>query len=91
MVFSEFGRRVKQNASNGTDHGAAGPLFLVGGGLKKPGLFNTMPSLTDLDANGDLKFGVDFRSVYASVLQDWIGSDPSIIVPGAAPVPDLIG
>lgn len=47
MVFSEFGRRVKQNASNGTDHGTAGPVFLIGGGLKKPGIFNPLPSLTD--------------------------------------------
>ncbi|MFZ1688881.1 MAG: DUF1501 domain-containing protein [Flavobacteriales bacterium] len=91
MVFSEFGRRVKQNASKGTDHGAAGPLFLVGGGLKKPGLFNAMPSLDDLDTNGDLKFSVDFRSVYASVLRDWLGTDPANIIPGAVPVPGLIG
>ena len=90
MVFSEFGRRVKQNASNGTDHGAAGPLFLIGGGLKKAGLFNAMPSLTDLDANGDLRYSVDFRSVYVSVMQDWIGVDPASIIPGAVPVPGLI-
>lgn len=90
MVFSEFGRRVKQNASNGTDHGAAAPLFLVGKGLKKPGLFNAMPSLTDLDPNGDLKFAVDFRDIYASLLRDWIGTDHSAIVPGATPLSGLI-
>ena len=91
MVFSEFGRRVKQNASNGTDHGAAGPLFLLGGGLKKPGLFNSMPALGDLDANGDLKFSVDFRNVYATILRNWMGADPDRIVPGAVAVEGLIG
>ncbi|MEO8068519.1 MAG: DUF1501 domain-containing protein [Flavobacteriales bacterium] len=90
MVFSEFGRRVKQNASNGTDHGAAAPLFLIGTGLRKPGLFNAMPSLTDLDPNGDLKFAVDFRDIYASVLRDWIGTDHNAIVPGATPTAGLI-
>ena len=91
MVFSEFGRRVKQNASNGTDHGAAGPLFLLGGGLKKPGLFNSMPALGDLDANGDLKFSVYFRNVYATILRNWMGADPDRIVPGAVAVEGLIG
>ena len=66
MTFSEFGRRVAQNASNGTDHGTAMPLFVVGGKLKG-GLYGAHPSLTDLD-NGDLKFATDFRSVYATVL-----------------------
>lgn len=91
MVFSEFGRRVKQNASNGTDHGAAGPLFLLGGGLKKPGLFNSIPALNDLDTNGDLKFSVDFRSVYATILRDWMGADPAGIVPDAVATEGLIG
>ena len=70
MVFSEFGRRVKQNASGGTDHGTAAPMFLVGPKVK-PGVFGDHPSLTDLD-QGDLKYGIDFRSVYASVLEDWL-------------------
>ena len=70
MTFSEFGRRVEQNASGGTDHGAAAPMFLVGSGVK-PGLFGRHPSLTDLD-QGDLKFNVDFRSVYATVIQEWL-------------------
>lgn len=90
MVFSEFGRRVKQNASNGTDHGTAGPVFLIGGGLRKPGIFNPLPSLTDLDANGDMKFSVDFRSVYAAVLQHWLAADAHALVPGADPLKDLI-
>ncbi|MGB7158563.1 MAG: DUF1501 domain-containing protein [Tepidisphaeraceae bacterium] len=70
MTFSEFGRRVEQNASGGTDHGAAAPMFLVGGGIKE-GIFGNHPSLTDLD-QGDLKYNVDFRSVYATVLQAWL-------------------
>ena len=64
MTFCEFGRRVSQNAGNGTDHGAAGNMFLIGGSLKKAGLYNDMPSLEDLDA-GDLKYSVDFKSIYA--------------------------
>ncbi len=70
MTFSEFGRRVEQNASGGTDHGAAAPMFLIGGGAKAC-IFGTHPSLTDLD-QGDLKHTVDFRSVYATVLQEWL-------------------
>ncbi|MGE3850840.1 MAG: DUF1501 domain-containing protein, partial [Planctomycetota bacterium] len=70
MVFSEFGRRVEENASRGTDHGTAGPMFLVGDGVK-PGVHGTYPSLTDLD-QGDLKHTVDFRSVYGSVLEQWL-------------------
>ena len=71
MTFSEFGRRVKENASAGTDHGAAAPMFLVGK-KTKPGLVGGHPSLTDLD-DGDTKFHTDYRRVYASVLEDWLG------------------
>jgi uncharacterized protein (DUF1501 family) len=70
MTFSEFGRRVAQNASGGTDHGAAAPLFLFGPRVKG-GIYGDNPSLTDLD-NGDVKHKVDFRSVYATVLQEWL-------------------
>jgi uncharacterized protein (DUF1501 family) len=70
MTFSEFGRRLVQNASNGTDHGAAAPMFVMGSSIKQ-GIIGKHPSLTNLD-QGDLKFGVDFRSVYASVLQNWL-------------------
>jgi uncharacterized protein (DUF1501 family) len=76
MVFSEFGRRVKENASNGTDHGTASTMFLIGEGVKKAGVFNHLPSLETLDDNGDLKFSVDFRRLYATVLDRWLGSDP---------------
>lgn len=70
MTFSEFGRRVAENGSGGTDHGTAAPMFLVGGNLK-PGLVGAPPSLVDLD-HGDLKYTVDFRSVYATVLEKWL-------------------
>lgn len=70
MTFSEFGRRVAENGSGGTDHGAAAPLFVAGGAIK-PGLYGKAPSLTDLH-DGDLIHSTDFRSVYASVLQNWL-------------------
>ncbi len=72
MCFSEFGRRVEQNASGGTDHGAAAPMFLFGPAIaKKAGIVGQHPSLTQLD-NGDLKFAIDFRTVYASILENWL-------------------
>ena len=70
MTFSEFGRRVTLNASGGTDHGAAAPMFLMGPKIT-PGLLGRHPSLTDLDS-GDLKYNTDFRSVYATILQNWL-------------------
>jgi uncharacterized protein (DUF1501 family) len=80
MVFSEFGRRVQQNASNGTDHGTAGNMFLFGNKLKQNGIINEAPDLTDLD-DGDLKYKIDFRSVYATVLNNWLGvSDKEILL-----------
>lgn len=87
MVFSEFGRRVKQNASGGTDHGTAAPMFLVGPAVK-PGVWGDHPSLTDLD-QGDLKFGVDFRSVYASVLEDWMQAPSEKVLRGRFANPKL--
>lgn len=80
MTFSEFGRRVQQNASNGTDHGTAMPLFIVGGKVKG-GVYGSHPSLTDLD-NGDLRHATDFRSVYATVLERWLGRSPQGIIAG---------
>ena len=82
MTFSEFGRRVSQNASNGTDHGTAMPLFIVGGKVKG-GVYGAHPSLTSLDANGDLVFATDFRQVYATVLQRWLARDPVEVLGGA--------
>jgi uncharacterized protein (DUF1501 family) len=73
LAFSEFGRTVRENGSAGTDHGTSGPVFLVGPGVK-PGLAGATPRLLDLDPkHGDLKTLVDFRRVYATVLQDWLG------------------
>jgi len=71
MTFSEFGRRVKQNASQGTDHGTANNVYFIGGQLKKPGFFNEAPNLSALD-NGDLIYSVDFRKIYASILDKWL-------------------
>ena len=72
MTFSEFGRRVAENASGGTDHGAAAPMFVIGGKVKA-GLLGEYPSLASSDLfQGDLKYTTDFRSVYAAVLEDWL-------------------
>lgn len=80
MTFSEFGRRVAQNASGGTDHGTAAPMFLFGSSVKS-GIIGKHPSLTNLD-QGDLRYTTDFRSVYASILQTWLDA-PSKPVLGA--------
>jgi uncharacterized protein (DUF1501 family) len=73
LLFSEFGRTVKENSSGGTDHGTAGPVFLAGPGVKG-GLVGATPSLVDLDPkDGDLRRSLDFRQVYATVLEDWLG------------------
>lgn len=79
MTFSEFGRRVSQNASGGTDHGTANCMFLAGGGLKQKGLINGMPDLENLD-NGDMKFSIDFRTVYATLLHNWLGANDTKIL-----------
>ncbi len=76
--FSEFGRRVEENASKGTDHGAAAPIFLAGDSLQA-GLIGVHPSLKDLD-DGDLKFHTDFRQVYATLLEDWLKCDSQPIL-----------
>ncbi len=72
MTFSEFGRRVKQNGSEGTDHGTANNVFIIGKNLKKQGFYNEMPDLANLDSNGDLKYSIDFREIYATVLDKWL-------------------
>ncbi|MEP7251206.1 MAG: DUF1501 domain-containing protein [Ginsengibacter sp.] len=79
MTFSEFGRRVAQNASGGTDHGTANNMFFISGGLKQKGLINAMPNLADLN-DGDLKHQVDFKNVYATVLNKWLGADDKAIL-----------
>jgi len=86
MSFSEFGRRVAQNASQGTDHGTAAPMFLFGP-MIKPGILGDHPSLTDLD-DGDLKFRTDFRAVYAGILEGWLKADSKKVLEGHfAPLP----
>ncbi len=81
VTFSEFGRRVDQNASGGTDHGKANNLFIVGKHLKKPGFFNSGPDLHQLD-EGDLVHQVDFRRIYATLLGQWLQSDAQAILRG---------
>ncbi|MBL8792657.1 MAG: DUF1501 domain-containing protein, partial [Planctomycetia bacterium] len=71
LTFSEFGRRGFENGSRGTDHGAAAPVLLIGGKVK-PGLVGEHPALTNLDM-GNLKHHTDFRQVYATVLDQWLG------------------
>jgi len=88
LTFSEFGRRVEENGSGGTDHGAAAPLFVAGGGVKG-GVHGAHPSLDRL-VDGDLGFGVDFRSVYATVLRRWLGVDPAPILGGSFPELDFV-
>ncbi len=78
VVFSEFGRRVGQNASQGTDHGTAAPMFLVGP-MVKAGVLTPHPSMKDLD-EGDLRFSTDFRTVYAGVLNSWMKADSEKIL-----------
>jgi uncharacterized protein (DUF1501 family) len=80
MTFSEFGRRVPENASRGTDHGEAAPVFLIGGGVKG-GLYGNHPDLAQLNM-GNLPFSTDFRSVYATVIERWLGHPSTTIVGG---------
>ncbi|MDT0558195.1 DUF1501 domain-containing protein [Ichthyenterobacterium sp. W332] len=75
LTFSEFGRRVAQNAANGTDHGTANNVFILGEDLKTPGFYNELTKLNDLDDNGDIKFEIDFRTIYATVLNKWLEVD----------------
>jgi uncharacterized protein (DUF1501 family) len=79
VIFTEFGRRVEENGSLGTDHGTATPMFVIGAGVKG-GFYGNPPSLTDLD-DGNLKMTTDFRRVYATAIQEWLGCDeaPTIL------------
>lgn len=77
--FSEFGRRVAQNASNGTDHGTANNMFFISSGLQQQGLINAMPDLSNLQ-DGDLKHSVDFKNVYATILNKWLAADDVAIL-----------
>lgn len=83
MTYSEFGRRPLENASNGTDHGTAAPMLVIGGAVRG-GLYGQTPSLSSLD-DGNLVHNVDFRSVYSTVLAHWLGADPTQAVLGTFP------
>ncbi len=79
LTFSEFGRRVAANASGGTDHGTAGPMFALGAGVKG-GFHGKPPALGALDPNGDLVFTTDFRRAYATVIERWFGGDSTAVL-----------
>jgi uncharacterized protein (DUF1501 family) len=79
LLFSEFGRRLKENPSNGTDHGAAAPVLLAGKPVKG-GTFGPPPNLAKLDDGGDPRFTTDFRDVDAALLRRWLAVDPEPIL-----------
>ncbi|MBI1743162.1 DUF1501 domain-containing protein [Candidatus Acetothermia bacterium] len=81
MTYSEFGRRVRENGSRGTDHGTAAPMFVLGNKVKG-GLYSEYPSLTNLDSNSNLIHTVDFRSVYNTILEDWMGAEAEKVLGG---------
>ncbi|MBA2333200.1 MAG: DUF1501 domain-containing protein [Actinobacteria bacterium] len=81
-VWSEFGRRAKENGSNGTDHGAAGTGFLIGSRVRGT-MIGEFPGLATLDRDGNLRATSDFRGLYSAVLEDWLGTDAEAIIPGA--------
>ena len=89
MTWSEFGRRVAENGSKGTDHGAAAPMLVVGKPVKG-GLYGEYPSLTQTVDSGNLKYTVDFRSVYQSLIRDWLQGDPASVLGGSFPELGLI-
>ncbi len=80
LTFSEFGRRIEENGNRGTDHGEASPLFLIGGGVRG-GLYGAMPDLA-VSNMGNVRFSVDFRSVYATVLERWLGRPAATVLGG---------
>lgn len=88
-TFSEFGRRVQENFSGGTDHGLAQPIFLFGSGVKG-GVHGKQPSLADLDERGNLKMGTDFRGIYAAILERWLGVPPKAVLEGEYPLSECI-
>ena len=80
LTFSEFGRRLAQNAGNGTDHGTANNVFIVGKNLRNSGIYNDLASLDALDAHGDIKYSIDFRTIYATILNKWLNVDDKSIL-----------
>jgi uncharacterized protein (DUF1501 family) len=89
MTYAEFGRRPKENQSNGTDHGTAAPHFVLGGRVRG-GLYGEVPRLDRLDGNGNLPFSVDFRSLYATALERWWGVGSAKVLDSRYPLLDLI-
>jgi uncharacterized protein (DUF1501 family) len=89
MTYAEFGRRPRENLSNGTDHGTANAHFLLGGRVKG-GLYGPPPALSRLDGNGNLPFAVDFRDVYATVLDRWWGADSAGALKGRFAALDIV-
>jgi len=79
MTFSEFGRRIEENGSNGTDHGTASPILMFGDGLNDQGFVGTHPDIQDPDQTGNPAFTTDFRQVYATVLKQWLCIDESLV------------
>src|SRR5262249_9118373 len=88
LMFSEFGRRVGENGSAGTDHGAGGVMMAVGNRVQG-GLGSEWPGLTKLTGDKNLLVSTDFRSVYTNVIDDWLGGDGKGVLGGAAPIADL--
>jgi uncharacterized protein (DUF1501 family) len=84
MTWSEFGRRVVENGGKGTDHGAAAPVFVVGKPVKG-GVFGEQPSLTRTVDSGNLQYNVDFRSVYQTLIRDWLQADPMSVLGASFP------
>lgn len=80
LTFSEFGRRVQQNAGGGTDHGTASNVYIIGENLRKAGFYNNAPNLSNLDSNGDLIYEIDFRTIYATILNKWLEVDDKKIL-----------
>ena len=89
MTYAEFGRRPKENQSGGTDHGTANAHFVMGGKVNG-GLYGQAPQLGRLDGNGNLGFAVDFRSVYATVIDKWWSGDSSKVLGGKFAPLDLL-
>ena len=82
-MWSEFGRRAQENGSGGTDHGAAGLTMLIGSRVNGR-MLGEWPDLGHLDVNGNQRENIDFRGLYCSVLEQWLGADAARIVPGAS-------
>ncbi len=84
LTWSEFGRRVQENANEGSDHGAASVCFALGNGVRQ-GLYGDAPNLAKLVDNGNVPYTTDFRSVYATVIERWLGTPADVLLGQAFP------